>query len=211
MLCGLSQPIKGTDTATTGGILLISHTFKVKLIFLFFLCIYHICYSVKRNLSHLSNIHISTCQTPKMADVVGQAVGRREQSQRELPQVETRQNQEVHNTGEEEDDVEEVSCFKEAVPNGNSQLDLSSQQQRDVTVLVGDTPSPAPSVISIHSELTDGEDEGDDDDPQRCCLSEWVTSERKKIENQSVKVQYNEREGTHPNAEKWNSLALTQI
>ncbi len=129
--------------------------------------------SIKRNLSHLSNIHISTCQTPKMADVVGQAVARREQPRRELPLVETRQGQEVQKTAEEEDDVEEeVSCFKEAVPNGNSQLDLSSQQQRDVTVLVGDTPSPAPSVISIHSELTDGEDEGDDEDPQRCCLSE---------------------------------------
>lgn len=71
---------------------------------------------------------------------------------------------EVPNTDEEEDNVEEeVSCFKEAVPNGNSQLDLSSQQQRDVAVLMADTPSPAPSVISIHSELTDGEDERDED------------------------------------------------
>lgn len=71
---------------------------------------------------------------------------------------------EVPNTDEEEDNVEEeVRCFKEAVPNGNSQLDLSSQQQRDVAVLMADTPSPAPSVISIHSELTDGEDERDED------------------------------------------------
>ncbi len=107
-----------------------------------------------------------------MTDVVGQAVARREQPQREVPLVETRQ-QEVQNTDEEEDDAEEeVSCFKEVVPNGNSQLDLSSQQQRDVAVLMGDTPSPAPSVISIRSELTDGEDEGEDEDPQRCHLSE---------------------------------------
>lgn len=78
---------------------------------------------------------------------------------------------EVQNTDEEENDAdEEVSCFKEAVPNGNSQLDLSSQQQRDVAVLMGDTPSPAPSVISIRSELTDGEDE-EEEDPPRCRLS----------------------------------------
>ncbi|XP_051238033.1 homeodomain-interacting protein kinase 3 isoform X1 [Dicentrarchus labrax] len=129
-------------------------------------------HSHNRNLSHLSNIHISACRTPKIADVVGQAVARREQPRREVPLVETRQP-EVQNTDEEEDDVEdEVSCFKEVIPNGNSHLDLSSQQQRDVAVLMGDTPSPAPSVISIHSELTDGEDEGEDEDPQRCRLSE---------------------------------------
>lgn len=101
-----------------------------------------------------------------MANVVGQAVAQREQPQREVPLVETSQP-EVPHTDEEEDDVdEEVSCFKEVVPDGNSQLDLSSQQQRDVAVLMADTPSPAPSVISIHSELTDGEDERDDEDPR---------------------------------------------
>nr|XP_046248978.1 homeodomain-interacting protein kinase 3-like isoform X1 [Scatophagus argus] len=121
-------------------------------------------HSHNRNLSHLNSIHISACRTPKMADVVGQAVARWEQRQREVPLVETSQP-EIQNTDEEEDDVEEeVSCFKEAVPNENSQLDLSSQQQRDVAVLMGDTPSPAPSVISIRSELTDGEDEGGDED-----------------------------------------------
>lgn len=98
-----------------------------------------------------------------MANVVGQAVGQKERSQREVPLVEPSQP-EVPNTDEDEDNVEEeVSCFKEAVPNGNNQLDLSSQQQRDVAVLMADTPSPAPSVISIHSELTDGEDERDED------------------------------------------------
>ncbi|XP_040893608.1 homeodomain-interacting protein kinase 3-like [Toxotes jaculatrix] len=128
-------------------------------------------HSHNRNLSHSNNIHISACRTPKMAVVVGQAMPGREQPQREVPLVETRQL-EVQNTDEEEDDAEEeeVSCFKEMVPNGNRQLDLSSQQQRDVAVLMGDTPSPAPSVISIRSELTDGEDE--DEDPQRCRLSE---------------------------------------
>ncbi|KAF1387165.1 hypothetical protein PFLUV_G00102520, partial [Perca fluviatilis] len=125
-------------------------------------------YSHNRNLSHPSNIHISACRTPKMANVVGQALARREQPQRGVPLVETREPG-VQITDEEENYAEkEVSCFKEVVPNGNSQLDLSSQQQRDVAVLMGDTPSPAPSVISIRSELTDGEDE----DPQRCRLSE---------------------------------------
>ncbi|KAG7214870.1 hypothetical protein INR49_005139 [Caranx melampygus] len=133
-------------------------------------------HSHNRNLTHSSNIHISACRTPKMADVVGQAVAVREQPQREAPLEETRQL-EVQNTDEEEDDAEEdVSCFREVVPNGNRQLELSNQQQRDVAVLMGDTPSPAPSVISIRSELTDGEDE--DEDSQRCrqnrCKEECV-------------------------------------
>ncbi|KAM7413990.1 hypothetical protein PAMA_019012 [Pampus argenteus] len=129
-------------------------------------------HSHNRNLSHPSNIHISQCRTPKMADVVGQAAAGREQPQREVPVVETRLP-EIQNTDEEEEGAEEeVSCFKEVVPNGNRQLERSSHLQRDVAVLMGDTPSPAPSVISIRSDLTDGEDEGDDEDPQRCRLSE---------------------------------------
>ena len=103
-----------------------------------------------------------------MNSVVGHAAARREQPQREAPLVETRQPG-VQST-QENDGEEEVSCFKEVLPNGNSQLDLSSQQQRDVAVLMGDTPSPAPSVISIRSELTDGEDE-EDEEPQTCRLS----------------------------------------
>uniref|UniRef100_A0A671UHN6 non-specific serine/threonine protein kinase n=1 Tax=Sparus aurata TaxID=8175 RepID=A0A671UHN6_SPAAU len=141
-------------------------------------------HSYNRNLSHLNNTHISACRTPKMADVVNQAAAQRERSQAEVPLVETRQP-EVHNTGEEVDGVEEeVSYFKEVVPNGNSQLDRSGQQQRDVAVLMGDTPSPAPSVISIHSELTDGEDEVDDEHPrcQECvceaCRNTSVSMER---------------------------------
>ncbi|KAK2841850.1 hypothetical protein Q5P01_012050 [Channa striata] len=125
-----------------------------------------------RNLSHSSNIHTSVCRTPKMADVAGKAMAGRVQPQREVPPVETRQL-EVQNTDEEEEQEEEdVSCFKEVVPSGNRQLDQASQQQRDVAVLMGDTPSPAPSVISIRSELSDGEDERDSEDPQRCHLSE---------------------------------------
>uniref|UniRef100_A0A665TJ12 non-specific serine/threonine protein kinase n=1 Tax=Echeneis naucrates TaxID=173247 RepID=A0A665TJ12_ECHNA len=95
-------------------------------------------HSHNRNLSHSSNIHVSACRTPKMAN--------------------------------EDDAEEEVSCFREVAPSGNRQLELSGQQQRDVAVLMGDTPSPAPSVISIRSEPTDGEDE--DEDPQRCRLRE---------------------------------------
>ncbi|XP_028264068.1 homeodomain-interacting protein kinase 3-like isoform X2 [Parambassis ranga] len=130
-------------------------------------------HSHNRNLSHPSNIHISTCRTPKMADVVGQAAAGREQPQREVPLVETRRP-EVQNTDEEEDDTEEeVSCFKEELPSGNRQLDFARQPQRDVAVLMGDTPSPAPSVISIRSDLTDAEDEGGGGgNPQKCCLNE---------------------------------------
>ncbi|XP_026221394.1 homeodomain-interacting protein kinase 3-like isoform X2 [Anabas testudineus] len=124
-------------------------------------------HSHNRNLCHPSNIHVSVCRSPKMADVVGQAVQGMEQPRRQVPVVETRPP-EVQNT-DEDDANEEVSCFKEVAPNGNRQLELSNQQQRDVAVLMGDTPSPAPSVISIRSELTD---EGEDENPQQCHLSE---------------------------------------
>lgn len=84
--------------------------------------------------------------------------------QRELPQAGSVRS-EALNIDEEDGNVEEeVTCFKELVTVEKGRLDVASQQ-RDVTVLMADTPSPAPSVISIHSELTDGEDERDDDDP----------------------------------------------
>ncbi|XP_037833998.1 homeodomain-interacting protein kinase 3a isoform X2 [Kryptolebias marmoratus] len=121
-----------------------------------------------RNLSHPTNIHISACRSPKMADVVGQAVAGREQPQREVPLVETRRP-EVQNTNEEEDGTEhEESCFREAAPNGSRQADLSRQPQRDVAVLMADTPSPAASVISIRSDLSEDE-EGN---PQGCHLKQ---------------------------------------
>lgn len=83
---------------------------------------------------------------------------------RELPQVETIPS-EALNIDEEDNNVEEaLSCFKELLPVEKSRMDVS-RQQRDVTVLMADTPSPAASIISIHSELTDGEDERDDEEP----------------------------------------------
>lgn len=102
-----------------------------------------------------------------MAAVVGQTVQGREPPQRDVPLLDTRP---VEVEEEEENAEEEVSCYKEVVPQDKVQLDLSSQQQRDVAVLMGDTPSPAPSVVSIRSELTDDEEE----DPQKCRLTEWV-------------------------------------
>ncbi|XP_068595100.1 homeodomain-interacting protein kinase 3-like [Brachionichthys hirsutus] len=116
-----------------------------------------------RNLCHLNNVHVPTCLTPKMADVVGQAAARRGQPQRATPLVETSRPELQHA------DEEEVSCFGDAVPNGNSQLD----GPRDMAVLMGDTPSPAPSIISIHSDATD--EEGDDEGPHLSeCKQECV-------------------------------------
>lgn len=108
-----------------------------------------------------------------MADAVEQAVAGREQPQRQVPLVETRQP-EVQNTDEDDDDAEEeVSCFKEVATNANRESDLL--RQRDVAVLMAGTDgSPTPSVISIHSDLTDAEDEGGEEQPLRCRLNEWV-------------------------------------
>lgn len=95
-----------------------------------------------------------------MANAVSQVVAQRQQPPRQAPQAESGRR-EVRHADEEED---EVTCFKEVVPAGGGQLNLSSQQQRDVAVLMADTPSPAPSVISIHSDLSDGDDERDEED-----------------------------------------------
>ncbi|XP_056137378.1 homeodomain-interacting protein kinase 3-like [Lampris incognitus] len=123
-----------------------------------------------KNSSHPSNSHISICRTPKLADIVEQAVAKREQPQRGQPLEETRK-QEVSDTDEEDNDSEEEgSCFKEGVLNSKRRLDYSTQQQREVAVIMGDTPSPAPSVVSIHSEPTDGEEEAENEDGQRCHL-----------------------------------------
>uniref|UniRef100_A0A3P9C473 non-specific serine/threonine protein kinase n=1 Tax=Maylandia zebra TaxID=106582 RepID=A0A3P9C473_9CICH len=75
---------------------------------------------------------------------------------------------EVQNTDEDDDDAEEeVSCFKEVATNANRESDLL--RQRDVAVLMAGTDgSPTPSVISIHSDLTDAEDEGGEEQPLRC-------------------------------------------
>ncbi|XP_013867623.1 homeodomain-interacting protein kinase 3 isoform X1 [Austrofundulus limnaeus] len=121
-----------------------------------------------RNLSHHNNIHVSTCRSPKMADVVGQAAAGREQPQRVMPLVETRRPG-VQNTNEEEDGAEHgVSCLKQAAPDASRQAELSRQPQRDAAVLMADTPSPAPSAISIRSDVSD-EDEGN---PRGCPLNQ---------------------------------------
>lgn len=105
-----------------------------------------------------------------MANVVGLAAAGREQHQRAVPPVETRRAG-IQNTNEEEDVAKHgESCFKEAAaaPDGSRQADLSRQPQRDVAVLMADTPSPAPSVISIRSDLSD-EEEGN---PRGCPLNQ---------------------------------------
>ena len=118
---------------------------------------------------------ISMCRTPKMADLVRHAVAKREPPQRTGPLRQTRQ-EEVLNADEEEgdddyedeDSVKKVTCFKEATMDSNRRPDVPNQPQREVAVLLGETPSPTSSVISIHSEPTDEEDEDD----QQCLLRE---------------------------------------
>ncbi|XP_029908980.1 homeodomain-interacting protein kinase 3a isoform X2 [Myripristis murdjan] len=129
-------------------------------------------HSHNRNLSQPNNIHVSMCRTPKMADIVTQTLPVREETQRESALVESRKRDVLHTDEEDDNAEEEVSCFKEAVANSNRQLDVSGQQQRDVAVIMGDTPSPAPSVISILSEPTDEEEDGQDEDAHRCHLRE---------------------------------------
>lgn len=119
--------------------------------------------SIKRNL-HLSNFHTTACRTPKMANAVSQAVAQRQQPPREAPAAESSRREVRHAEGEQDEAEDEVTCFKEVVPGGGSQLNTSSQQQRDVAVLMADTPSPAPSVISIHSDLSDGDDEKEEEE-----------------------------------------------
>uniref|UniRef100_A0A3B4A7M2 non-specific serine/threonine protein kinase n=1 Tax=Periophthalmus magnuspinnatus TaxID=409849 RepID=A0A3B4A7M2_9GOBI len=80
---------------------------------------------------------------------------RGQSSQRDVPETENKAPIAQNPSEEEEEPVKNVRTCKE-VPDSKRQLD--SQQQRDVAVLMGDTPSPAPSVISIHSEATDGEE-----------------------------------------------------
>ncbi|XP_049580330.1 homeodomain-interacting protein kinase 3a [Syngnathus scovelli] len=111
-----------------------------------------------RNLSHPIN-YTSHCRSPKMANVVGQAVLGISKSQREVPLVQTQQQ--THLNLDEDDSQEGVSCVKEDEPN--------KELRRDVAHLMDDTPSPTPSVISIHSEPIDGE-EVEEDKPQLCCL-----------------------------------------
>ncbi|KAM4734416.1 homeodomain-interacting protein kinase 3-like isoform 1-T1 [Anableps anableps] len=125
-----------------------------------------------RNLSYPSNIQISACRSPKMADIVGQAVAGRGQSQREAPLVESRRP-EIKKTNVEQDGTElKENCFKEATASGNRRVDVLKEPVRDVAVLMADTPSPAPSVISIRSDLSDEEDQVGNEDRQGCHLNQ---------------------------------------
>lgn len=108
-----------------------------------------------RNLSHPSSIPMSACRSPKMAEVVGQAVAGRGPPQREALLVESRRPG-VKKTNVEQDGAElKKSYFKEATASGNRRADAPREPVRDVAVLMADTPSPAPSVISIRSDLSE--------------------------------------------------------
>lgn len=103
-----------------------------------------------------------------MAEVVGQAAAGRRQPQGAASQGESRPPDTQNKNEKREDAEEEASCFK---PSGNRRGGYSRQPLRDVAVLMADTPSPAPSVISIRSDLSDAE-EVDGEDPERCRLNE---------------------------------------
>ncbi|XP_059916195.1 homeodomain-interacting protein kinase 3-like [Gadus macrocephalus] len=134
-------------------------------------------HSYNRNAPQPNNMYqISMCRTPKMADLVRHAVAKRDPPQRTGPPRQSRQ-EEVLNAEEEEeyeeegeddyeDSVKKVTCFKEVTMDSSRRPDVANQPPREVAVLLGETPSPASSVISIHSEPTD------DEDDRQCLLRE---------------------------------------
>uniref|UniRef100_A0A8C7WM18 non-specific serine/threonine protein kinase n=1 Tax=Oryzias sinensis TaxID=183150 RepID=A0A8C7WM18_9TELE len=71
------------------------------------------------------------------------------------PQTTAKRNRHGHNRDDAE---EEAICFKPDAQSGNRRRGFSRQPLRDVAVLMADTPSPAPSVISIRSDLSDAEE-----------------------------------------------------
>ncbi|KAM9754306.1 LOW QUALITY PROTEIN: homeodomain-interacting protein kinase 3-like [Menidia menidia] len=115
-----------------------------------------------RNLSHPNNVHVATCRTPKMVDAVGQAVAGRAPPQREAPPPGPQPPEARHPDEEEDGAEEEVSCFKEAAP-GATRAPAASRQ-RDVALLMADSPSPAASVISIRSDLSEEEEEEEEEE-----------------------------------------------
>ncbi|TNN00986.1 hypothetical protein fugu_012232 [Takifugu bimaculatus] len=119
-------------------------------------------HSQNRNLSSQSNVQ--PCRTLKAASMLARARVQREEPHREAALLEPGGSEALSVDEEDDNGEEELTCFKELVAVGKGRVDVSGQQ-RDVSVLMADTPSPAPSVISIHSELTDGEDERDDEEP----------------------------------------------
>lgn len=82
----------------------------------------------------------------------------REEPHREAALLEPGGSEALSIDEEENNGEEELTCFKELVAVDKGRMDAPGRQ-RDVSVSMADTPSPAPSAISIHSELTDGEDE----------------------------------------------------
>lgn len=141
------------------------------------------CWSfcLKRNLSHPSSIPMSACRSPKMAEVVGQAVAGRGQPQREALLVESRRPG-VKKTNVEQDGTElKKSYFKEATASGNRRVDAPREPVRDVAVLMADTPSPAPSVISIRSDLSEEDHVGNEGRPG-CHLNQWVPIRQKQTD-----------------------------
>ncbi|KAM9808149.1 LOW QUALITY PROTEIN: homeodomain-interacting protein kinase 3-like [Neosynchiropus ocellatus] len=98
----------------------------------------------KRNRHALSNRNLGHHSTPRMSGLVGQVAAAR---QSRVPPVE---------------DCRPEAASAEVEGGGGGR-----GAQRDVAVLMADTPSPAPSVISIRSEVTDGEDE--EPDVSRTC------------------------------------------
>ncbi|XP_014864636.1 PREDICTED: homeodomain-interacting protein kinase 3-like isoform X2 [Poecilia mexicana] len=125
-----------------------------------------------RNLSHPSNIHISSCRSPKMTDIVGQAVSGRGQPQKEAPLVESQRPEMKKPTVEQDGTELKENCFKEAMASGNRRVGVPREPIRDVAVLMADTPSPAPSVISIRSDLSDEEDRVGNEGRQECHLNQ---------------------------------------
>ncbi|XP_062317789.1 homeodomain-interacting protein kinase 3a [Osmerus eperlanus] len=125
------------------------------------------------NAAHHNDVHISMCRTPKTADGLGPQAGG-EFPHRAGPAVELAVEEEekpVVPRGEEEEDV---SCCKTSPDSDHQhhhhhhhhQQQQPQQnhhhhhhQQRE-SVVIGDMPSPAPSVISISSD-TDEEEESD--------------------------------------------------
>ncbi|XP_007558650.1 homeodomain-interacting protein kinase 3a isoform X2 [Poecilia formosa] len=125
-----------------------------------------------RNLSHPSNIHISSCRSPKMTDIVGQPVSGRGQPQKEAPLVESQRPEMKKPTVEQDGTELKENCFKEAMASGNRRVGVPREPIRDVAVLMADTPSPAPSVISIRSDLSDEEDRVGNEGRQECHLNQ---------------------------------------
>ncbi|XP_077599718.1 homeodomain-interacting protein kinase 3a [Stigmatopora nigra] len=125
-----------------------------------------------RNLPQTIKNHTSQVQSTKMVKLVGQDVLSNNGSQKEVPLLEPQLLTHLNSEEGDDDSHEEEGHLKERPPN--------KELQQDFGLRMGDTPSPTPSVISIHSEPTDGEEVEDDkthsccprDSKEQCCLCE---------------------------------------